>query len=103
MWKGLPAVQMTKIVWQHLELVCGEGAIVPQHLVVTRSAGALDALVAQQVEISLSGMVDPLVHHRSCQSVPIPVLIIIRWEEPEQMKSFYHRQKIVKQKSTYRI
>ena len=81
---------MTKIVGQHLELVCGEGAVVPQHLVVTWSAGALNTLVAQQVEISLGGVVDPLIHHCSSQSIPIPVLVIVGWEESEQIKSLYH-------------
>ena len=37
----------------YLELVSCELSVVPEHLVVTGPTGALDALVAQQVEISL--------------------------------------------------
>ena len=50
-------------------------------LVVTGPAGALDALVAEEVEVALSGMVDALVHHGASQSVPVAVLVVVCGEE----------------------
>ena len=83
----------------YLELVSCELSVVPEYLVVTGPAGALDALVAQQVEISLQdkdnqedkpslgiylrGMVDPLVHHSPGQGVPIAILVIVSREKSE--------------------
>ena len=52
------------------------------YLVVTGPAGALDPLVAEQVEVALSGMVDPLVYHSPRQSVPVTILVVVCWEEP---------------------
>ena len=37
----------------------------------------------EQVEVALSGVVDALVHHSSCQRVSILVLVIVQREEPE--------------------
>ena len=37
----------------------------------------------EQVEVALSGVVDALVHHGSCQGVTILVLVVVQWEEPE--------------------
>ena len=51
---------------------------------MTGPAGALDALVAEEVEVPLSGMVDALVHHGPRQSVPVAVLVVVRWEEPAE-------------------
>ena len=48
--------------------------------------GPLDPLVRDEVEVSLSGMVDPLVHHSPRQGVPVPVLVVVRWEKPENYK-----------------
>ena len=53
---------------------------------MTRPAGALDSLVAEEVEISLGGMVNPLVHHGPRPDVSVPVLVIVRWEKPENYK-----------------
>ena len=53
---------------------------------MTRPAGALDSLVAEKVEISLGGMVDPLVHHGPRQGIPVPVLVVVRWEKPGKYK-----------------
>ena len=36
----------------------------------------------EQVEVALSGVVDALVHHGSCQCVTILVLIVVQWKEP---------------------
>ena len=49
---------------------------------MTRPAGALDSLVAEKIEVALSGMVDPLVHHSPGQSVAVAILVVVRWEEP---------------------
>ena len=51
---------------------------------MTGTAGSLDALVAEEVEVPLSGMVDALVHHGPRQSVPVAVLVVVRWEEPAE-------------------
>ena len=51
---------------------------------MTGPAGTLDALVAEEVEVALSGMVDALVHHGPRQSVPVAVLVVVRWEEPAE-------------------
>ena len=72
----LPAVQVTKVVGQHLELVCREGTVVPQHLVVTRSAGALDTLVTQQVKVSLGWMVDPWSTTVPAKALPFLYLLL---------------------------
>ena len=37
----------------------------------------------EQVEVALSGVVDALVHHGSCQGVSILVFVIVQREEPE--------------------
>ena len=37
----------------------------------------------EQVEVALSGVVDALVHHGSCQGVSILVLVVVQREEPE--------------------
>ena len=79
-----PAVQMTQVVGEHLQLISSEGAVVPQDLVVAGSAGALDTLVTEQVEVSLRGVVDALVHHSPGQSIAVLVFVIVCWEEPEK-------------------
>ena len=79
---GTSGVQVTEIVGQLLQIISGQVVVVPENLVVTRPAGALDSLVTEQVEISLSGMVDPLVHHGPGQSVPILVFVVVSREEP---------------------
>ena len=89
-----PAVQMTQVVGEHLQLISSEGAVVPQDLVVAGSAGALDALVTEQVEVSLRRVVDALVHHSPGQSIAVPVFVVVGWEEPEEDK------KDIKQSST---
>ena len=50
---------------------------------MTGTTGSLDALVAEEVEVPLSGMVDALVHHGACQSVPVAILVVVRRKEPE--------------------
>ena len=62
---GASGVEVTQVVGEDLQLVSGELTFVPQHLVVTGSAGALDPLVTQQVEVSLGGMVDALVNDKT--------------------------------------
>ena len=49
---------------------------------MTQPAGALDSLVAEKIEVALSGMVDPLVHHSPSQSVPVAILVVVRRKEP---------------------
>ena len=75
---------MTEVVGQGLQLVSGQVAVVPEDLVVTRPGGALDTLVRHQVEISLGGMVDALVHHSPGQSVPVLVFVVVGREKPSQ-------------------
>ena len=73
---------MAEIVGEGLQLVSGQVAVVPQHLVVTGPGGALDALVRDQVEVPLGGMVDALVHHGAGQCVPVLVFVVVSREEP---------------------
>ena len=84
---GASRVEVTQEVGENLQLVSGELTVVPQHLVVTGSAGALDPLVTQQVEVSLGGMVDALVHHGPSQGVTVPVLVVVRGEESANKKT----------------
>ena len=44
---------MTEVVGESLQLVSREVAVVPEDVVVTRSAGPLDTLVRHQVEVTL--------------------------------------------------
>ena len=50
------------------------------------SAGALDALVTQEVEVALGGLVDALVHHGPGKGVTVPVLVVIG-EKPRNGES----------------
>ena len=79
-----PAVQMTQVVGEHLQLISSEGAVVPQDLVVAGSAGALDTLVTEQVEVSFRGMVDSLVNNGSSQCIAILVLVGVCREESKE-------------------
>ena len=54
-----PDIGVAQLVRQLLQLVRVEVIVVPEHVVVARSAGALDALVAAQVEVELCRMRDP--------------------------------------------
>ena len=59
---GTPAVEVTEVVGQHLQLVSRELTVVPEDLVVAGPAGPLDPLVTQEVEVSLQRVnrnVDP--------------------------------------------
>merc|ERR1719430_1836849 len=47
--------------------------------------------MTQQVEISLCRMVDALIDHCASQSVPIPILVIVHWEEPGVMPLLHHQ------------
>ena len=49
---------------------------------MARTAGTLDAFVTEQVEVSLSGMVDALVNHSPSQGIPVLVVVVISREEP---------------------
>ena len=78
----------------YLQLICGEAAVVPEHLIVAGPARPLDPLVAEEVEVSLGGVVDALVHHGPRQSVPVPILVIISREKPgEDYKMLKKRRK----------
>ena len=73
---------MAEVVGQHLQVVSGKVIIIPQDLIVARSACALDPLVAHKVKVSFCGVVDALVHHGASEGVAVPVLVGISWEEP---------------------
>ena len=71
---GSPRVQVAEVVGKSLQGISSHVRVIPKHLiksicdssnakkfenlVVARPAGALDPLVAEQVEVTLSGMVD---------------------------------------------
>ena len=90
---------MTEVVGESLQLVCREVAVVPEDVVVARPAGPLDPLVRHQIEVALDmfskymtdirpchlcWVIDPLVHHRPGQGVPVLVLVAVGGEEPER-------------------
>ena len=75
---------MAEVVGELLHRVRRHPAVVPQHLVVAGPGGALDPLVRDQVEITLGGMVDPLVHHSPGQSVPVLVFVVVSGEKPSR-------------------
>ena len=79
---GAPAIQVAEVVSQHFQIISGKVIVVPQDLIVARSACALDPLVTHKVEVSFCGVVDALVHHGACEGVAVPVLVGISWEEP---------------------
>ena len=81
---------MAEIVGQGLQLVGGQVAVVPEDLVVAGPGGALDALVRDQVEVTLGGMVDALVHHGAGQDVPVLVLVLVVGKEPGVMPLLHH-------------
>ena len=72
---------MAEEVGQGFKLVGREIVVVP--LVVAVPAGPLDTLVTHQVEVTLCGVVDPLVHHGASQGIAAPVLVCVGWEKPE--------------------
>ena len=47
---GAAGVEVAEIVGENLQLVGAEVAVVPQHVVVARSRGTLDALVAVNIK-----------------------------------------------------
>jgi len=55
---GAPGVEVAKVIGKGFQLISCHVRVVPQHLIVARSAGSLDAFMAEQVEVSFSGMVD---------------------------------------------
>ena len=71
---------MAEVVGQSFKLVGREIVVVP--LVVAVPAGPLDTLVTH-IEVTLSGVVDPLVHHGASQCTAAPVLVCVGWEKPE--------------------
>ena len=73
---------MAQVVGEGLQIIRVEVAVVPEDVVVAGPGGALDALVRDQVEVTLGGMVDALVHHGPGQSVPILVFVVVSREEP---------------------
>ena len=96
---------MTEVVGESLQLVSREVAVVPEDVVVARPARPLDPLVRHQIEVALNmfskymtdisschlcWVIDPLVHHRPGQGVPVLVLVAVGGEEPERS---YNRDK----------
>merc|ERR1719206_559681 len=79
---GTPTVEVTQVIRQYFQLISREVTIIPQDLVVTRPACSLNTLVTKQVEITLSWMINPLVHHRPSQGVAVLVLLIVGRKEP---------------------
>ncbi len=75
-WSGVTdgtsasAKQIAQVVRQDLELVGSEAAVVPQKMVVGRTAGPLDPVVRHQEEVVFSRMDDVGVHHCSRRNVP---------------------------------
>ena len=85
---GAPAVQVAEIIGQHLQVVSSEIVVVPQHLVVARPAGALDTLVTKQVEVTLGGVIDSLIHYSTRKGIAVSILVTVGWEEPEDIILF---------------
>ena len=68
---------MEEVVSQDLQLVSSRLHVIPEHLVMAGPAGPLNTLVAQEVEVSLCGMVDTLVHQSTSQGIAFPVLVLV--------------------------
>ena len=66
---------MAEIIGEHLEVISGKIVVIPEDLIVTRSAGSLNTLVAHKIEISFCWVVDTLVNHSTRECVPVPVLV----------------------------
>ena len=81
---------MTEVVGQGLQLISVMVRVVPEDLVVAGPGGALDGLVRDQVEVTLGGMVDALVHHGAGQDVPVLVLVLVVGKEPGVMPLLHH-------------
>ena len=74
---GAATVEVAEVVGEDLQLIGREVAVVPEYLVVARSTRPLDPLVAEQVEVTLGGVVYPLVHHGASQGVAVLVLVVV--------------------------
>ena len=87
-----PDIGVAQLVRQLLQLVRVEVIVVPEHVVVARSAGALDALVAAQVEVELCRMRDPDVDRRAGRDVAAlaTLLLLVRAEEPGVVPLLHH-------------
>ena len=66
---------------------------------MTGSAGALDALMAKEVEIPFSRMVDSLINNCASQCISISVLIVVCWEKPLKEKNVIKVNRTNKQTS----
>jgi len=51
-------VSVAQLVGELLQFVCVKMIVIPENMIVTGSTGSLDALMATQVEVKLSGMSD---------------------------------------------
>ena len=76
-------VSVAQLVRQLLQLVRVEVVVVPEDVVVAGPGGALDALVAAQVEVELGGVGDPDVHRGPRRDVPglTRLLLLVRAEQ----------------------
>ena len=90
-----PHVGVAQLVGQLLKLVSVEVVVIPEDVIVAGPGGALDSLVGHQVEVSLCGVVYPLVDDSAGQGIPVLVLVGVCREESESlMRILYTRKQI---------
>ena len=82
---GASAVEVAQIVSEGLEVISVEVRVVPEDVVVAGPGGALDSLVGHQVEVSLRGVVYPLVDDSAGQGIPVLVLVGVCREESKSL------------------
>ena len=62
----MPAIEVCGVVGEGLQLINGHSGVIVQHVVVRRLGGSLEACMAVEVPVVLSGVRHRVVHHRAC-------------------------------------
>lgn len=90
-WACAPHIGVTKLVSQQLELICGEAVVIPQDLVMWRTAGSLNSRMTTEVKVKLGWMCDGAIHSSACWYIatfPYPFCFICT--EESCVMSFLH-------------
>lgn len=68
--------------------------VVPQNVVVRGATGALDALMAAQIEIKFGGMCDAHIDGGACGNIArfAALLLLLRAEESSMMALLHHNE-----------
>ncbi|KAK2174076.1 hypothetical protein NP493_830g00026 [Ridgeia piscesae] len=89
---GAAHVRVTQLISQHLQLICTEVIVIPQHVVVRGSTGPLDASVTAQVEVKLSRMCDSDIDCRPGGDVSTlaNLVLAVGTEQPRVVTFLHH-------------